>query len=188
MTITAIRKLTFEEYLTYDDGTDKRYEFNDGELVELSPPIGLHERIVTFLLVFLSVTFKQQSSPYCVRANGVEIWTGKRTRRPDVCVLSKQQELDILKKAAILFSPPLLVIEVVSPDYRNVDRQDKWSEYQSIGVLEYWIVDAGLGLISIFYLVNGVYQETIFHLGEQIISPTFMNLQLTVDDVLNADI
>ena len=35
MTITAIRKLTFEEYLTYDDGTDKRYEFNDGELVEL---------------------------------------------------------------------------------------------------------------------------------------------------------
>jgi Uma2 family endonuclease len=102
--------------------------------------------------------------------------------------LRKQQELDIFKKAAILFSPPLLVIEVVSPDYRNVDRQDKWTEYQSIGVLEYWIVDAGLGLISIFYLVNGVYQETIFHLGEQIISPTFMNLQLTVDDVLNADI
>jgi Uma2 family endonuclease len=188
MTITAIRKLTFEEYLTYDDGTDKRYEFNDGELVEMSPPIGLHERIVAFLCFFLTLEVKRQSSPYCVRANGVEIWTGKRTRRPDVCVLSKQQELDILKKAAILFSPPLLVIEVVSPDYRNVDRQDKWSEYQSIGVLEYWIVDAGLGVISILCLVNGAYQETVFHLGEKIISPTFVNLQLTVDDVLNADI
>jgi len=42
MTITTVRKLTFEEYLNYDDGTDKRYEFNDGELVEMTPPIGLH--------------------------------------------------------------------------------------------------------------------------------------------------
>jgi len=188
MTITGIRKLTFEEYLTYQDGTDKRYEFNDGELVEMPPPIGLHERIVAFLCFFLSLAVKQKSYPYCVRSNGVEIWTGKRTRRPDVCVLSKQQELDILRKAAILFTPPLLVIEVVSPDYRNVDRQEKWSEYQNIGVLEYWIVDAGLSVISVLSMLNGQYQETVFHLGEQIISPTFVDLQLTVDDVLNADI
>jgi Uma2 family endonuclease len=188
MTITTIRKLTFDEYLTYNDGTDKRYEFNDGELVEVPPPIGLHERIVTFLLVFLSVTAKQKSYPYCVRSNGVEIWTGNRTRCPDVCVLRKQQELDILKKAAILFTPPLLVIEVVSPDYQNVDREEKLNEYKRIGIFEYWIVDAALGLISVLYMVNGIYQETIFHLGEQIISPTFVDLQLTVNDVLNADI
>ena len=188
MTITTIRKLTFDEYLVYHDGTDKRYEFNDGELVEMPPPIGLHERIVTFLLVFLSVAAKQKSYPYCVRANGVEIWTGKRTRSPDVCVLSKQQELDILKKAAILFTPPLLVIEVVSPDYRNVDRQEKLNEYQGIGIFEYWIVDAALRLISVLHIVNGIYQEAVFYLGDRIISPTFIDLELTVDDVLNADI
>ncbi len=188
MTITATRKLTFEEYLTYDDGTDKRYEFNDGELVEMPPPIGLHERIVTFLFFFLSLTVKQKSYPYCVRSNGVEIWTGKRTRRPDVCVLSKQQELDILRKAAILFSPPLLVIEVVSPDYRNVDRQDKLKEYEQIGVFEFWIVDVALGLISVLQMINGVYQEAVFQLGDRLISPTFVDLELTVDDVLNADI
>lgn len=188
MTITTSRKLTFDEYLTYDDGTDKRYEFNDGELVEVPPPIGLHERIVAFLFFFLALTIKQKSHPYCVRANGVEIWTGNRTRRPDLCVLSKQQEFDILRKAAILFSPPLLVIEVVSPDYRNVDRQEKLNEYQSIGIFEYWIVDASLDLVSVLLMINGTYQETVFHLGDQIISPTFADLQLTVDDILNADI
>ena len=188
MTTTTVRKLTFDEYLTYDDGTDKRYEFNDGELVEVPPPIGLHERIIAFLCFFLTLESKQKSYPYCVRANGVEIWTGNRTRRPDVCVLSKQQELDILKKAAILFTPPLLIIEVVSPDYRHVDRQEKWNEYQGIGVFEYWIVDAGLGIISVLSMVNEAYQEVVFHLGEQIISPTFVDIQLTVDDILNADI
>lgn len=188
MTITTTRKLTFDEYLTYDDGTDKRYEFNDGELVEVPPPIGLHERIVAFLFFFLSLTVKQKSYSYCVRSNGVEIWTGKRTRRPDLCVLHKQQELDILRKAALLFTPPLLAIEVVSPDYRNVDRQEKLKEYQSIGIAEYWIVDAEMGLVSVLWMINGTYQETIFYLGEQIISPTFADLQLTVDDILNADI
>ena len=31
------QKLTFEEYLTYEDDTDNRYELIDGELVTLPP-------------------------------------------------------------------------------------------------------------------------------------------------------
>ncbi len=80
------------------------------------------------------------------------------------------------------------LFEVVSPDYRHVDRQEKWNEYQGIGVFEYWIVDAGLGIISVLSMVQGTYQEVVFHGGEQIISPTFVDIQLTVDDILNADI
>ena len=30
MTVTTTRKMTFKEYLIYEDGTDRRYEFNDG--------------------------------------------------------------------------------------------------------------------------------------------------------------
>ncbi len=188
MTTTTVRKLTFDEYLTYDDGTEKRYEFNDGELVEMTPPIGLHERIVAFLCFCLTLEVRQKSHPYCVRSNGIEIWTGKRTRRPDVCVLSKQQELDILNKAAILFTPPLLIIEVVSPDYRYVDRQEKLHEYHNIGIQEYWIVDAELSKVSIFSMVQGTYQEAVFYLGKKVTSTTFVDVQLTVDDILNADI
>lgn len=41
MTI-ATQKLTFEEYLAYDDGTDTRYELVDGELVPMSLGTGKH--------------------------------------------------------------------------------------------------------------------------------------------------
>jgi Uma2 family endonuclease len=34
MKITT-RKLTFDDYLNYDDGTDKPYEFVGGELIEI---------------------------------------------------------------------------------------------------------------------------------------------------------
>jgi hypothetical protein len=49
-------------------------------------------------------------------------------------------------------------------------------------------VDAALGLISVLHMVNGIYQEAVFHLSDRLISPKFVELQLTVDDVLNADI
>lgn len=57
-----------------------------------------------------------------------------------------------------------------------------------VSIFAYWIVDASLELVSVLLMIDGTYQETVFHLGEQIISPTFADLQLTVDDVLNADI
>jgi Uma2 family endonuclease len=81
-----------------------------------------------------------------------------------------------------------LIIEVLSPDYRQVDHQEKWREYEAIGVREYWIVDVGIGRVSILCMVQGHYQETIFNLGQKLISPTFIDMQLTVDEILNADL
>ena len=48
MTVTT-KKLTFEEYLTYSDGTDTRYELVNGELVTMSIGTGQHGEIIDFL-------------------------------------------------------------------------------------------------------------------------------------------
>ena len=37
--------------------------------------------------------------------------------------------------------PPDLIIEVVSPESQSRDRREKFLEYQSAGVPEYWIID-----------------------------------------------
>ncbi|GAA6621323.1 hypothetical protein NUACC26_071430 [Scytonema sp. NUACC26] len=41
--------MTFEEHLAYDDETDKHYEFEGGELVEIPPESPLNSRIARFL-------------------------------------------------------------------------------------------------------------------------------------------
>lgn len=48
-TIAQSRKLTFEEYLSYDDGTDNRYELTDGELVALPSESGRNDFIAFYL-------------------------------------------------------------------------------------------------------------------------------------------
>ncbi len=48
MTVTT-NKLTFEEYMTYSDGTDSRYELVNGELVAIRISTGQHGEIIDFL-------------------------------------------------------------------------------------------------------------------------------------------
>jgi Uma2 family endonuclease len=53
-TISDSKFLTMEEYLAYDDGTDKRYELVDGELVEMPVESQLNASIAKFLFFELA--------------------------------------------------------------------------------------------------------------------------------------
>lgn len=45
------RRMTLEEYLTYDDGTDARYELVNGELVEKPSESDLNNAIAILLIL-----------------------------------------------------------------------------------------------------------------------------------------
>lgn len=51
MTVSP-QKVTLEEYLNYDDGTDTRYELGSGELVAVPPESELNVRIASLLFAF----------------------------------------------------------------------------------------------------------------------------------------
>ena len=58
-------------------------------------------------------------------------------------------------------------------------------EYAQSDVAEYWIVDPIAEQITILTLVEGNYHEQIYQTHEAIASPTFPNLSLTVNQMLN---
>jgi len=186
MTVTKSRKMTFEEYLTYDDGTDKRYEFNDGNLVEMTPATVFHNDLMMFLAFFLQAEINRCHYPYCVRVNSTEIFNGKRTRRPDVLVMTIAQKKSLGNLPDILCEPCLLAIEIVSPTCRNVDTKEKREEYAQFGIPEYWIVDFLLGTFSILTLANGTYIEKVYTEGDRIIFNTFPEISLTMSQVLES--
>jgi Uma2 family endonuclease len=69
MTTTA-QKLSFEQYLVYDDGTGTRYELVDGELSPISLGTGQHGAITEFL----NDHFKDEIKPKRL------LWTSKDMR------------------------------------------------------------------------------------------------------------
>lgn len=179
------KTLTFEEYLTYDDGTNNRYEFEDGRLLEMPPATGKHEAIITFLLIRFYLEIQRLGLSHQVRPSGIEVETPGQSRKPDVSVITNEQAKSIENTSAILQSPPLLAVEVVSPESIERDYVLQKAEYLAIGIPEYWIVDPLENKVSVCLLTNNSYRETVFMGDEVIVSQLFPELNLTVGQVLS---
>ncbi|NEQ64827.1 MAG: Uma2 family endonuclease [Symploca sp. SIO2D2] len=189
MTQTPV-KLTFEQYLEYDDGRDNRYELCDGELIEVPPECELNGWIAEWLRDEFVPFIKRR----LVRVNSYELQVqgNPQNRYPDLVVL-RQEHLELTKKRQTItlnMAPPQLVVEVVSP-YKNQkdenyqrDYVEKRQQYEQLGIPEYWIIDPQTRLVTVLLLVSGRYQATEFSGKQQMISRTFPQLKLTAAQIL----
>ncbi len=182
--------LTFQDYLEYDDNTNCLYELVDGELKLMTPASPFHSDIIDFIFKQFDREIERCNLDYVVKQTSVGIRTNYNTSRlPDVCVIPKQdwQELRKMKvSSAVLEVPFAVIIEVVSPGKEGQKRDyiDKKNEYQDKKIPEYWIVDPQGNKISILSLVNSEYEVNGFTDNQIIVSKTFPNLELTVEQIL----
>ncbi len=192
----AIKKLTFEEYLKYDDGTDTRYELVDGELIPMSLGTGKHGAIAKFLEQAFDDAITSIRTPWTAQkfSVGVRSPRGGRwqtSRIPDVTVLLIEQWEAMTEREAIIElnePPPILVVEVVSESTKTTDYRSKRSEYAVLNIQEYWIVDPTEQVVTVCILAEGFYDAVQFRGSDQIISPTFPMLELTASQVLAAQV
>jgi Uma2 family endonuclease len=119
-------------------------------------------------------------------------------RFPDVSVVDLDQWRTNRRAYTVLNEPIQLMVEVVSTNWED-DYIDKLNEYERLGVLEYWIVDY-LALGSRNYLGNPTlpsvlvyvlnerqkYEMQRFQGSDRIVSLTFPNLMLTIDEILQS--
>ncbi|MHC5774547.1 Uma2 family endonuclease [Nostoc sp.] len=186
MVSTPVTSIAFEEYLTYDDGNGFHYELVDGKLELRNPPTIEHFLIVDFLDTALDAEIKRRNCTWlCFRESGVR--TGRnKSRLTDLCVVTLEQARELLNTSAVFESPPLLIVEVVSPESVKRGYRHKRSEYAALEVPEYWIGDPLEAKISVLLLEDGFYEETVFTVNQQIISRTFPELAIPAAHFVNA--
>jgi Uma2 family endonuclease len=200
MSTATKQKLTFEQFLKqYPE--DGRYELVDGDIVRILAT-RQHEDIADFIADAMKRENQLHSLNYKISdrivlatqaANGKE-----QGRNPDVSVVNLDQWRSNRMAYTALQEPIQLTVEVVSTNWED-DYIDKLDEYQRLGISEYWIVDY-LAIGSRTYLGNPktptvfvylldesqVYQSTAFKGDDRIISRTFPELRLTMNQILNA--
>jgi Uma2 family endonuclease len=189
---TTTQKLTFEDYLTYHDGTDIRYELVDGELVPMSLGTGQHGAIIEFLNDQFRDEIKRQQLSWTAKAMmvGVQSPRGRRwdtSRIPDVTVLPSTQWDAMAEREAVISlrePPPLLVVEVVSPSTKADDYRSKRSEYGLLEIPEYWIVDPLDGKVTLCVLEHQFYDSTEFRADEPLQSLVWPMLRLMAAQIL----
>ncbi len=193
MTIATDRRMTLNEFLTYDDGSDARYELVDGVLVEMGAESRSNLKIAVFLLAcFLRIVDRQRIGI----KEKIEVSSRFVTARdPDLMIHSIESMLavDAKKEACLdLCDPnPILVIEIVSPgnessnNYKR-DYEQKPKEYAARGIAEFWQVDGDRSWVRVGTLVDGVYQMNTYQGDTIVLSPSFPNLNLTARQILDA--
>jgi Uma2 family endonuclease len=87
--------------------------------------------------------------------------------------------------SAILEEPPVLAVEIVSPNNPDDDYRYKRSEYAALEIPEYWIIDPQEQKVSVLTLVSGFYDMIELKGENRINSPSFPELTLTVEQILN---
>jgi Uma2 family endonuclease len=192
------QRLTFEEYLTYNDGTDTRYELVNGELVAMNPPAWLHFLIAKFLERAFDDAIARLQHPWFVFQGAGQQTTDDSSRLPDISVVPSEAIEGCLDASAVLTVAAILVVEIVSESTATQDYREKVKEYQDKGIREYWIADPDpfgaakyIGTpkrptVSVYALVDGTYQVQRFQGSDRIVSLTFPDLSLTADQILRA--
>ena len=202
MVAIAQKTLSFEEFLNWDDDSGRSFELVNGVAMPLSEPTAKHEDVVDGLCRLLVDHCQSLNLPYVprqskqVRLNAIP-GESESSRKADIVVFAKEEWARMRQSSAsaAAYIPPPLAIEVVSTNWRD-DYRIKLNEYETLGILEYWIVDyAGLGgvqyigspkqsTVTINRLIDGEYQALRYQGEATIISPMFPQLVLTIAQIV----
>lgn len=132
-------KISFEEFLAWAD-EDTRAEWEDGQIIVMSPASLEHQELSGWLSTILRVYTRRRNlgqiltAPFLVR-----LQIPQQGREPDL-IFIKTEHLDRLQHSYLL-GPPDLVVEIVSTESIGRDRGRKFVEYEADGIPEYWLLD-----------------------------------------------
>ena len=163
------RKIGYDQFLR--EYGDQRVEWVDGEVVKMAPVSSQHQFVSLFLVRLLS-EFVEHHKFGTVFFEGFNMKTSARPsgRNPDLMFVSEANRSRI--KANHLDGPADLAVEIASPDDPDRDRLDKFMEYESGGVGEYWLIDPLVERAE-FYRRNG--------------EARFERMQVSSDGILRSD-
>ena len=183
------RRMSFEEYLRFDDGTDTRYELVRGVLVPMPTATAAHELLISFLAAMMMRFIAAHDLPYVVRVNAGVQTEEDTSRLPDIAMYDRHDWERLLKQggpAVLRLGEPMrLVVEVTSENWKD-DYYDKRAEYEQRRIPEYWIVDGRRKQVVALYLAEDAttYQEQVLRPGDVLASRVLAGLTLPVETIL----
>lgn len=179
--VSDCTKLTLEEFLALPEG-DVTYEFVDGYAVPKVSPKFFHSTLQIALGLLLRTWCKG-------KGRVVPEWAILLKRQgkdwapvPDLTYISYERLPKSWKRNEACPALPELVIEIISPDQKMQEFEDKARDYFEAGVSRVWVVDPEAISIRVFWSerVTQTYTDTT---TTPILDPLLPGLELTTRQV-----
>ena len=141
--------LTAEEFDNYPFEEDKRYELDEGEMIEMTRPAYRHNRVLRNLQFALDSFLRKNLIGEMLLSENLYSLTSSTRRAPDAAVIlgDRSKELAGAKVIPII---PELCAEVLSPSESPRTIHRKLKQYFAAGVKEVWLIDPEVAEVEIW--------------------------------------
>jgi Uma2 family endonuclease len=134
---TALKQMTVDEFLSWAEGREGRWELHDGVPVMMSPERAVHGRVKFSAAIGLRDAVLAAHLPCEVFTDGMAIRIDARaTYEPDASVVCGPQA----PPDAIEIDNPVIVVEVLSPNTAAIDHGRKLSGYFSLVSVQHYLI------------------------------------------------
>jgi Uma2 family endonuclease len=142
----ALKRMSVDEFLRWEDGTDTRYELVDGVVVAMAPPARSHRILAARLAGVLEAALRGRRP--CAAENEAGV---ARPDRADLCFVADiAVSCDPARRDEQLIPNPILIVEILSPGTNAFDRNVKVPEYRQIpSVQEILLLDSATAFAEI---------------------------------------
>ncbi len=155
----ASAKYTYEDLQTFPEGDGKRYEIIDGELLVTPSPMSRHQSVLGNFHGLLWAFLQENPIGPVLFAPAEVVLSEVNVVEPDLLFLSNTR-MDRLTRKNVQGAPDL-VMEVLSESTRRTDQIRKRKLYESVDVLEYWIVDPELETVKVYRKAGDLFDRPV---------------------------
>jgi Uma2 family endonuclease len=176
----AIRRMTLEEFLHWDDATDTRYELIDGFPLAMAPPARAHGILCARIAGELNAALRSRRPRTAETEAGIA-----HPDRSDSCYIA---DLAVTRRpyqrGEQLVEDPILIVEVLSPGTERRDRRAKLPAYREIeSVQEILLIDSETAYAEIFRRKGTAWFSEIVRGREAELNLDSIELQLAMSEL-----
>src|SRR5260370_18658291 len=172
--------LTAQEFDNYPFEEDKRYELDEGEMVEMTRPAYKHNRVLTNLLVEMELYFRKNRIGEVLISENLYAVPPNTRRAPDLAVILGDRHEE-LKNATVISVIPDIAAEVLSPSETPRTIHRKLKQYFAAGVREVWLIDPDSREVEVW--TGATLPDRALAVGEALISPLLPGFALALGDL-----
>ncbi len=175
-----IRRLTVEEYLAFEEKSEVRHEFYDGEVYAMAGGTINHNRLTRRVANLLDNQPSLKKCGVFSENMKVDVRDGRHMPYPDIVVTCHPFDL---RGNNLIIRQPRLLIEVLSKSTAHKDRGDKWRDYRKMPSLWYYmLVDQYATTVELFSRIEETNEwiNTIYERTDDIIKLPRLAVELNV--------
>ena len=148
---TELQLMTADELLALPRD-EFRYELVNGELKKMSPAGHNHGRVtIRLTLPLAQYVVKHSLGEVYAAETGFKLGSNPDTvRAPDIAFIRQQRVDEVGKIKGYWPGAPDLAVEVLSPDDRVAEVEEKVSEWLTAGTRQVWVVSANLRTVTVY--------------------------------------